>query len=31
MSALELIQDYESEFAYPGPGRELSVGLTARF
>jgi iron complex outermembrane receptor protein len=26
-----LDEDYESEFAYPGPGRELSVGLTARF
>ena len=26
-----LDEDYESEYAYPGPGRELSVGLTARF
>jgi iron complex outermembrane receptor protein len=26
-----LDEDYESEFAYPGPGRELSVGLTATF
>lgn len=26
-----LDEDYESEYAYPGPGRELSVGLTATF
>lgn len=24
-------EDYQSEFAYPGPGRELSAGLTVRF
>jgi iron complex outermembrane receptor protein len=26
-----LDEDYESEYAYPGPGRDLSAGLTARF
>ncbi len=26
-----LDEDYESEYAYPGPGRELSAGLTASF
>jgi iron complex outermembrane receptor protein len=26
-----LDEDYESEYAYPGPGRELSAGLTMRF
>ena len=24
-------EDYQSEFAYPGPGRELSAGMTVRF